>query len=206
MASSKSLLQLRELATTLGQRCSMASAAATSKMVKPPVPMFGVDGRYASALYSAASKKNKLEAVDKNLKTLLELQQKDEKFRDFLINPLIKVSQRAFVFLFGDVHPNSDTSLFVCSLLFFVVAGAPEARDSRQVARLEAEPGRADAESDCRSLRERPHEALPRRGASLQQDHGRLSWRDQRQRHHLLGPRRRKSEGAERRAAGLCQG
>lgn len=94
MASSKSLLQLRELATTLGQRCSMASAAATSKMVKPPVPMFGVDGRYASALYSAASKKNKLEAVDKNLKTLLELQQKDEKFRDFLINPLIKVRQQ----------------------------------------------------------------------------------------------------------------
>ncbi|XP_017494620.1 PREDICTED: ATP synthase subunit O, mitochondrial-like [Rhagoletis zephyria] len=63
-------------------------------MVKPPVPMFGVDGRYASALYSAASKKNKLEAVDKNLKTLLELQQKDEKFRDFLINPLIKAPQK----------------------------------------------------------------------------------------------------------------
>lgn len=92
MASSKSLLQLREL-VTLGQRCSMASQATASKMVKPPVPMFGVDGRYASALYSAASKKNKLEVVDKNLKTLLELQQKDEKFRDFLINPLIKVSE-----------------------------------------------------------------------------------------------------------------
>lgn len=64
----------------------------TQAMVKPPIPMFGVDGRYALALYSAASKKSKLDQVDKNLKTLLELQKTDVKFRDFLINPLIKVS------------------------------------------------------------------------------------------------------------------
>ena len=89
MASGKSLLQLRELAQ-LG-KATLATQANASKMVKPPVAMFGVDGRYASALYSAASKKNKLDQVDKNLKTLLELQQKDTKFRDFLINPLIKV-------------------------------------------------------------------------------------------------------------------
>lgn len=143
MASSKSLLQLREL-VTLGQRCTMASAAAAqTKMVKPPVPMFGVDGRYASALYSAASKQNKLEAVDKNLKTLLELQKKDEKFREFLINPLIKVSERGggFSVLFD-----------VPKLTFFYILGPTEARDSRQVARLKAEPGRADAESDRRPL------------------------------------------------------
>ena len=89
MASGKSLLQLRELA--LFRRCHLSSQRAVSKMVKPPVPMFGVDGRYASALYSAASKNNKLEQVDQNLKTLLELQQTDTKFRDFFVNPLIKV-------------------------------------------------------------------------------------------------------------------
>lgn len=79
-------------------RCQLSSQAAT-KLVKPTVPMFGVDGRYATALYSAASKKNKLEQVDKNLRTLLELQQKDTKFRDFLINPLIKVCHQNVLFM-----------------------------------------------------------------------------------------------------------
>lgn len=71
---------------------AQAAGAAASKLNKPPVPMFGIDGRYATALYSAASKKNKLEQVDNNLKQLLDLQQKDTKFREFLVNPLIKVS------------------------------------------------------------------------------------------------------------------
>lgn len=74
--------------------------------------MFGVDGRYASALYSAASKKNKLDEVDKNLQTLLDLQQKDSKFREFLLNPLIKVCECIFDQLI--------------SLLIFIIA-SPEA-------------------------------------------------------------------------------
>lgn len=116
MTSSKSLLQLGEL-LTLGGKASLATATGASKMVKPPVPMFGIDGRYASALYSAASKKNKLEAVDKNLKTLLEFQQKDEKFREFLINPLIKVrrfflctSKLTLLFLLIFSPPRSEIS------------------------------------------------------------------------------------------------
>lgn len=73
---------------------AQAAGAAASKLNKPPVPMFGIDGRYATALYSAASKKNKLEQVDNNLKQLLDLQQKDTKFREFLVNPLIKPAQK----------------------------------------------------------------------------------------------------------------
>jgi F-type H+-transporting ATPase subunit O len=59
--------------------------------VKTPVPLFGIEGRYASALYSAASKQNKLEVVDNDLKKLIEFTQKDIKFKDLLSNPLIKV-------------------------------------------------------------------------------------------------------------------
>jgi len=103
MFSGKSLLRLRELAL-LG-KLQLSTQAATSKLVKSPMPMFGIDGRYASALYSAAAKKNKLNEVDKNLKTLLELQQKDVKFREFLFNPLIKVF---FVF--------SNLSAVICHL------------------------------------------------------------------------------------------
>ena len=92
MASGKSLMQL--------SRCALSTQSVATKMVKPPVPMFGIGGRYATALYSAASKKNKLEQVDKNLKTLLELHEKDVKFRDFLLNPLIKVSVKKNLLLF----------------------------------------------------------------------------------------------------------
>ncbi|OTF71389.1 ATP synthase subunit O, mitochondrial-like protein [Euroglyphus maynei] len=86
MASGKSLMQL--------SKCALSTQSGASKLVRPPVPMFGIDGRYATALYSAASKKGKLEQVDKNLKTLLQLHEKDQKFRDFLLNPLIKPAQK----------------------------------------------------------------------------------------------------------------
>lgn len=35
--------------------------------LKPPVQIYGIEGRYATALYSAASKQNKLEQVEKEL-------------------------------------------------------------------------------------------------------------------------------------------
>ena len=86
MASGKSLMQLSKCALS-----TQATGQAT-KMVRPPVSMFGIDGRYATALYSAASKKGKLQQVDQNLKMLLQLNEKDVRFREFLMNPLIKVS------------------------------------------------------------------------------------------------------------------
>lgn len=39
-------------------------------MVKPPIQVFGLNGRYATALYSAASKEKKLDAVEKELASL----------------------------------------------------------------------------------------------------------------------------------------
>jgi len=35
--------------------------------VKAPIQVFGIEGRYATALYSAAVKQKKLEAVEKDL-------------------------------------------------------------------------------------------------------------------------------------------
>ncbi|XP_004925896.1 ATP synthase subunit O, mitochondrial isoform X2 [Bombyx mori] len=37
---------------------------------KPPIPVFGVEGRYVSALYSAAAQKNQLDDVEKHLQIL----------------------------------------------------------------------------------------------------------------------------------------
>ena len=39
-------------------------------MVTPPVHVFGLEGRYAAALYSAASKQNKLDQIDADFQKL----------------------------------------------------------------------------------------------------------------------------------------
>lgn len=70
-----------------------ATAAAT-KMVKTPIPLFGVEGRYTSALFSAASKQQKLDAVENDLKKLTNAIETDTKFRDFLYNPLANLAQK----------------------------------------------------------------------------------------------------------------
>jgi F-type H+-transporting ATPase subunit O len=64
-------------------------------MVKPPVQVFGLEGRYACALYSAASKQKSLEAVEKDLTALQKSMKADVHFRDTLINPTIKRSAKA---------------------------------------------------------------------------------------------------------------
>ncbi|KAI1287387.1 ATP synthase subunit O, mitochondrial [Halotydeus destructor] len=65
-----------------------------TKLVKPPVALFGIEGRYTTALYSAASKNNKLDAVEKDLRAISSTIDKDSKFRDFLMNPLVNVTQK----------------------------------------------------------------------------------------------------------------
>ncbi|XP_017688587.1 PREDICTED: ATP synthase subunit O, mitochondrial [Lepidothrix coronata] len=52
-------LKVRQLSTT--------AARPVSKLVKPPIQVYGLEGRYATALYSAASKQKKLEQVEKEL-------------------------------------------------------------------------------------------------------------------------------------------
>lgn len=66
-----------------------------SQLIKPPVQIFGIDGRYATALYSAASKQKTLEAVEKDLLKLQTSLKTDAKFREFIQNPTIKRSLKA---------------------------------------------------------------------------------------------------------------
>ncbi|RWS14004.1 ATP synthase delta subunit-like protein [Dinothrombium tinctorium] len=73
---------------------SYATATSASKMVKPPVAVFGVEGKYTNALYSAAAKAKSLDAIENDLKRVLDTFEKDAKFRDFLLNPLVNVAQK----------------------------------------------------------------------------------------------------------------
>lgn len=59
-------------------------------MIKPPVQVFGLEGRYASALYSAATKNKTLDAVEKDLTQFQQSIKSDPKLKEFLINPTLK--------------------------------------------------------------------------------------------------------------------
>ncbi|CAG2164722.1 unnamed protein product [Oppiella nova] len=87
---SRTLLSLQSLSSMAMRSASTAA----SPMVRTPIPLFGIDGRYISALYSAASKQKKLETVDNELKTLLKVTQQDSRFKDLLFNPLIKAFEK----------------------------------------------------------------------------------------------------------------
>lgn len=63
-------------------------------MVKPPVQVFGLEGRYAAALYSAASKSKALDAVEKELTQFQKSIKADPKLKEFLVNPSMKRSHK----------------------------------------------------------------------------------------------------------------
>ncbi|XP_003410342.1 ATP synthase subunit O, mitochondrial isoform X1 [Loxodonta africana] len=70
---------------------STSVARPFAKLVRPPVQIHGVEGRYATALYSAASKQKKLDQVEKELLRVAQLL-KDPKVALALLNPHVKRS------------------------------------------------------------------------------------------------------------------
>lgn len=73
----------------------MSTSSSLNQMVKPPIQIFGIDGRYASALYSAASKQKVLESVEKELVKFQDSLKTDAKLREFIQNPSIKRTFKA---------------------------------------------------------------------------------------------------------------
>ncbi|XP_065354885.1 ATP synthase subunit O, mitochondrial [Calliphora vicina] len=61
----------------------------STKMVKPPVQVFSMEGRYATALYSAATKTNQLDQVEKDLSALRNTLKEDKKLREQITSPII---------------------------------------------------------------------------------------------------------------------
>ncbi|XP_069687291.1 ATP synthase subunit O, mitochondrial [Periplaneta americana] len=69
---------------------AFSTASAHHQLVKPPVQVFGLEGRYATALFSAASKQNQLDAVEKELVKFKGTLKTDVKLREFIENPTLK--------------------------------------------------------------------------------------------------------------------
>ncbi|XP_029031963.1 ATP synthase subunit O, mitochondrial [Osmia bicornis bicornis] len=74
---------------------SFSSNSIAQQMVKPPIQVFGVQGRYATALYSAASKQKTLNNVEKDLIKFQELVKTDQKLNEFVKDPSIKRRNKA---------------------------------------------------------------------------------------------------------------
>merc|ERR1712133_94439 len=58
-------------------------------IVKTPVPVFGIEGRYAAALFSAANKNGALETVEKDLVAIQSSIKTDARLGDFLLDPSV---------------------------------------------------------------------------------------------------------------------
>ncbi|XP_068698759.1 ATP synthase subunit O, mitochondrial-like [Montipora foliosa] len=68
---------------------SVSSARSAELAAKPPIQVFGIEGRYAHAMYSAAAKQDSLEKVEKELSQVDELIKSNEKLSEYLANPTL---------------------------------------------------------------------------------------------------------------------
>lgn len=67
-----------------------STGQANRAIVKTPVAVFGIEGRYAAALFSAANKNNALDAVEKDLAEISKTMKTDPRLGDFLLDPSVK--------------------------------------------------------------------------------------------------------------------
>ncbi|KAK6016787.1 ATP synthase F1, delta subunit [Ostertagia ostertagi] len=70
------------------------SATAYAGLVRAPTQVHGIEGRYASALYSAAYKQKSLDQVDKDLQKIRSIFREEPSFREFVMNPTLKRSKK----------------------------------------------------------------------------------------------------------------
>ncbi|CAZ81190.1 unnamed protein product [Tuber melanosporum] len=69
--------------------------AAASTSTRPPVQLFGVDGTYASALYTASAKTRSLDSTEKSLQTLKGILQKDPKLETIISSPTLNAGDKS---------------------------------------------------------------------------------------------------------------
>ncbi|ORX62690.1 F1 complex, OSCP/delta subunit of ATPase [Hesseltinella vesiculosa] len=70
------------------------SYAASAQSIKAPITLFGLDGRYATALYVAAARENALDTVEKDLKQFQSFAAKDKQVASFLENPTLSRKEK----------------------------------------------------------------------------------------------------------------
>ncbi|KAI0885295.1 putative oligomycin sensitivity conferring protein [Annulohypoxylon maeteangense] len=78
-------------------RSYAAAAGASTQTVKPPVAVYGLDGTYATALYTAAVKSSSLDPTAKALSTLGSLVSKDARLASILSTPTLTEKDKSAI-------------------------------------------------------------------------------------------------------------
>ncbi|XP_057871365.2 ATP synthase subunit O, mitochondrial isoform X2 [Cryptomeria japonica] len=86
--------------------------------IKVPIPMYGVTGNYASALYIAAVKADKLEAVQSELKSIMEASKASPAFQNFMKDLSIpsKIRVKAVTEIFQEARFSDITKNFLATV------------------------------------------------------------------------------------------
>ncbi|KAK9472382.1 putative atp synthase [Dipodascopsis tothii] len=91
------------LARTALRRSAVAARGFSTAAVRradattPPVQLFGVDGTYASALYTASAKSSAQDATAKSLTSIKNLLAKDSKLGEILADPALSASDKTII-------------------------------------------------------------------------------------------------------------
>ncbi|KAK0741061.1 ATP synthase delta subunit-domain-containing protein [Schizothecium vesticola] len=94
---------LRTARTAVSQRAALsqtrayAAAATSSEKVLPPVALFGLDGTYATALYTAAVKTSSLEPTARALASVGTVVEKDPKLASLLGAPQLTAADKSAI-------------------------------------------------------------------------------------------------------------
>nr|CAH8859975.1 unnamed protein product [Trichobilharzia regenti]CAH8859977.1 unnamed protein product [Trichobilharzia regenti] len=70
----------------------LSTSSSNLKLIQPQIQVFGVEGRYATALYSAATKQKSLDKTEKDLQLIKDTLSKDVKLREFCVDPSLQRS------------------------------------------------------------------------------------------------------------------
>ncbi|CAK4032022.1 ATP synthase subunit 5, mitochondrial [Lecanosticta acicola] len=73
---------------------TFAEAAKPVSNTKPPIELFGVDGTYASALYTAAAKSSSLDSVSKAIESLTQTFKNDARLQTILSSPTLTADDK----------------------------------------------------------------------------------------------------------------
>ncbi|KAK4461611.1 Mob1/phocein [Cladorrhinum samala] len=82
---------------TIASQIRTFAAPASSEKVKAPIALFGLDGTYATALYTAAVKTSSLEPTSKGIAALNNVIQKDSKLVSILETPTLSPADKSAI-------------------------------------------------------------------------------------------------------------
>ncbi|RQM05343.1 hypothetical protein DH86_00001888 [Scytalidium sp. 3C] len=84
---------------------------------KPPVALYGLDGTYASALYTAAVKTSSLDTTAKALATLNDVYNKDPKLAEILLAPTLTEQDKESIISVLEKHVGAEKNETVKNFL-----------------------------------------------------------------------------------------